>query len=36
VEHVGTIEHHYTRAEFSERYRESFGVALPDRFWVRD
>jgi len=36
VEHVGTIEHHYTRAEFSERYRESFGAALPDRFWVRD
>src|SRR2546428_1524388 len=36
VEHVGTIEHNYTRAEFSERYRESFGAALPDRFWVRD
>jgi len=36
VEHVGTIEHDYTRADFSERYRESFGAALPDRFWVRD
>src|SRR2546426_8321506 len=36
VGHRGALRHHYTRAEFSERYRESFGAALPDRFWVRD
>ncbi|HKV86927.1 MAG TPA: carbohydrate kinase family protein [Candidatus Dormibacteraeota bacterium] len=33
VEQVGTIEHGYTRAEFIERYKESFGAGLPDRFW---
>lgn len=33
VEHVGTIEHTYTRPEFRERYRTSFGSELPERFW---
>ncbi len=36
VEHVGTIEHHHTHEEFHARYREAFGVDLPDRFWARD
>src|SRR3989440_5802355 len=34
VEHIGTIEHDYTRDEFSARYRESFGSRLPERFWA--
>ena len=34
VEQVGTIEHRYSGEEFSERYREAFGAALPDRFWA--
>jgi adenosine kinase len=33
VEQVGTVEHSYTPAEFSTRYKESFGTELPDRFW---
>jgi adenosine kinase len=33
VEQVGTIEHGYSRTEFSDRYREAFGAELPDRFW---
>jgi adenosine kinase len=33
VEHVGTIEHDYTPAEFSQRYQEAFGVELPGKFW---
>jgi adenosine kinase len=33
VEQVGTIEHGYTRIEFSKRYNEAFGTPLPDRFW---
>jgi adenosine kinase len=33
VEHVGTIEHAYTREAFCDRYRRSFGADLPDRFW---
>ncbi|HYM97598.1 MAG TPA: carbohydrate kinase family protein [Candidatus Sulfotelmatobacter sp.] len=33
VEQVGTIEHAYSRAEFSDRYRESFGTELPVKFW---
>lgn len=33
VEQIGTIEHHYVRADFSERYREAFGEDLPDTFW---
>ena len=33
VEQVGTIEHAYTREDFSVRYREAFGSELPDKFW---
>jgi len=33
VEHVGTIEHRYTREEFSERHRDCFGVEPADSFW---
>ncbi len=33
VEHVGTIEHGYTRQEFGRRYQDAFGEELPDRFW---
>ena len=33
VEQVGTVEHDYTTAEFSQRYQEAFGVALPAEFW---
>ena len=32
VEQGGTIEHRYTIAEFVERYRSAFGVALPEAF----
>ncbi len=34
VEHVGTIEHRYTRADFCARYRKSFGAELPEKFWT--
>ena len=34
VEHVGTIEHTYTRQEFRERYEASFGSSLPNMFWA--
>ncbi len=34
VEQVGTIEHDYEPAEFSLRYKEAFGVDLPDKFWA--
>ena len=33
VEQVGTIEHGYTRAEFSSRYLDAFDVELPEKFW---
>ncbi|HEY3083925.1 MAG TPA: carbohydrate kinase family protein [Candidatus Dormibacteraeota bacterium] len=33
VEHVGTIEHQYTREEFSARHRECFGADLAAEFW---
>ena len=33
VEQVGTIEHDYTPSEFASRYKESFGAALPKKFW---
>jgi adenosine kinase len=33
VEQVGTVEHAYTFAEFSQRYRAAFGVSLADAFW---
>jgi len=32
VEQIGTVEHSYTFAEFSERYEAAFGVALPQKF----
>lgn len=34
VEHVGTIEHSYTREEFSQRHLAAFGADVPDRFWT--
>jgi adenosine kinase len=33
IEQVGTIEHDYTPAEFTHRYKESFGAELPEKFW---
>ncbi len=33
VEQVGTVEHSYGFAEFSERHQAAFGVALDDAFW---
>jgi adenosine kinase len=33
VEQVGTIEHKYSREQFSDRYHNAFGAALPNRFW---
>ncbi len=33
VEQVGTIEHSYSREQFSERYRDAFGARLPEKFW---
>ena len=33
VEQVGTMEHSYTPAEFSERYREAFDAELAPTFW---
>jgi adenosine kinase len=32
IEQVGTVEHSYTFAEFSKRYEEAFGAALPNKF----
>lgn len=34
VEHVGTIEHRYTREDFCARHREAFGTEVPDELWV--
>jgi adenosine kinase len=34
VEQVGTVEHSYTPAEFSERYEAAFGAFLPEKFWI--
>jgi adenosine kinase len=34
VEHVGTIEHSYTREEFAERHRLSFGADIAEEFWT--
>ncbi|HET7379956.1 MAG TPA: carbohydrate kinase family protein [Gaiellales bacterium] len=34
IEQVGTAEHSYTRGQFSERYRTSFGAALPESFFA--
>jgi adenosine kinase len=36
VEQTGTVEHAYDRAEFEERYQESFGEDLPAKFWGND
>ena len=33
VEHIGTIEHRYTREDFTARYRDSFESDLPEPFW---
>ena len=32
IEQIGTVEHSYTFAEFSQRYREAFGAALSQKF----
>jgi adenosine kinase len=34
VEHVGTIEHGYTREEFIRRHRDCFGTEISERFWA--
>jgi adenosine kinase len=34
VEHVGTIEHAYTREEFCTRHRDAFGFDVADRLWA--
>jgi len=34
IEQVGTVEHSYTRAEFSQRYEEAFGGTVPVKFFV--
>jgi adenosine kinase len=34
IEQVGTVEHSYARAEFSQRYGEAFGGAVPAKFFV--
>jgi adenosine kinase len=33
IEQVGTVEHSYSPAEFSERYKAAFGASLPQQFW---
>jgi len=33
VEHVGTIEHRYSRADFIRRHRDCYGVDLVESFW---
>ena len=34
VEHVGTIEHSFTREDFCRRYEDAFREQLPDKFWA--
>jgi len=34
VEHVGTIEHQYTREDFCARHIEAFGTEVPDKLWT--
>jgi adenosine kinase len=34
VEHVGTIEHAYTRDEFCARHRDAFGFEVSEKLWV--
>jgi adenosine kinase len=36
IEQVGTMEHSYTPAEFSQRFEEAFGMPMPDKFWRSD
>jgi adenosine kinase len=33
IEQVGTIEHGYTQAEFTRRFKTAFGEELPEQFW---
>jgi adenosine kinase len=33
VEQIGTVEHDYTRGDFSRRYQEAFSTELPEKFW---
>jgi adenosine kinase len=35
VEHVGTIEHSYTKEEFCARHIEAFGADVSDRLWLK-
>jgi len=34
VEQIGTVEHSYTFVEFTQRYQDAFGAALPQKFRV--
>ena len=34
VEHVGTIEHGYSKDDFCRRHREAFGNDVPSEFWA--
>lgn len=34
IEHVGTIEHRYTREEFCARHRAAFGCDVPEKLWA--
>jgi adenosine kinase len=34
IEHVGTIEHSFTREDFQRRYADAFGAELPEKFWA--
>jgi len=34
VEHVGTIEHQYTREDFCARHIEAFGTEVPEKLWA--
>ena len=34
VEHVGTIEHAYSREEFCVRHRDSFGFEVSEKLWA--
>ncbi len=34
VEQVGTMEHRYSPADFSQRYEEAFGTRLPEDLWL--
>jgi adenosine kinase len=34
VEHIGTIEHSYTKDDFCRRHRDCFGFEVAETFWV--